>query len=155
MPAGENVTFLIVDDDEVAIMGMRRAIKKLDLCNPVEVARNGEEALEKLRTEPNGVKRPFLVTLDLNMPRMGGLQFLEEVRQDPNLHDAIIFVMTTSDAPKDITAAYDRNIAGYILKDNAVETLARALNLLWDYSDTVTFPGTPVREGEQMRQAQG
>jgi len=141
MPTKDDVTFLIVDDDEVAIMGIRRAIKKLGLDNPVEEARNGEEALDKLRAKTGGVDRPFLVTLDLNMPRMGGLQFLQEIRCDPNLQDTIIFVMTTSDAPTDITAAYEKNIAGYILKDNAVETLNRALGMLGDFSHTVLFPG--------------
>ena len=140
---GKDVTFLIVDDDEVAIMGMRRAIKKLALDNPIEVARNGEEALEILRGKGDGIKRPYLVTLDLNMPRMGGLEFLGEVRRDPDLQDAIIFVMTTSDAPTDITAAYAKNIAGYILKDNAFETLKRALGLLNSYSGAVTFPLAP------------
>lgn len=139
----KDVTFLIVDDDEVAIMGMRRAIKKLALDNPIEEARNGEEALEILRRNDDVLRRPYLVTLDLNMPRMGGLEFLSEVRNDPALQDAIIFVMTTSDAPNDITAAYAKNIAGYILKDNAFETLKRALSLLDFYSGTVTFPVTP------------
>ena len=143
MTKGKDVTFLIVDDDDVAIMGMKRAIKKLELDNPIEVARNGEEALDILRRTENGVSRPYLVTLDLNMPRMGGLEFLSEVRRDPQLQDAIIFVMTTSDAPTDITAAYAKNIAGYILKDNAFETLRHALSLLNSYSGTVTFPLSP------------
>ena len=151
MPKGEEVTFLIVDDDEVAIMGMRRAIKKLQLANPIEEARDGEEALAKLR-DGSGVKQPFLVTLDLNMPRMGGLEFLEEIRKDAALQDAIIFVMTTSDAPKDITAAYSKNVAGYILKDNAFETLRRALRMLESFSGTVTFPcaRSPARAGTRV-----
>lgn len=136
----KDVTFLIVDDDEVAIMGMRRAIKKLALENPIEVAHNGEEALDILRATDKGVRKPYLVTLDLNMPRMGGLEFLKVVREDTDLQDAIIFVMTTSDAPKDITAAYSKNIAGYILKDNAFETLRRALSMLNSYTHAVTFP---------------
>ena len=136
---GDRVTFLVVDDDDVAIMGMQRAIRKLDLANPVEIARNGEEALERLRAE-NGVKRPYVVTLDLNMPRMGGLEFLEVVREDEALQDAIIFVVTTSDAPRDIAAAYSQNIAGYIVKDNAFETLKSALGLLRAYTNVVRLP---------------
>lgn len=136
---GESVTFLVVDDDDVAIMGMQRAIRKLDLANPVEIARNGEEALERLRAQ-DGVKRPYIVTLDLNMPRMGGLQFLEIVRDDATLQDAIIFVVTTSDAPTDIAAAYSQNIAGYIVKDNAYETLKSALGMLRTYTNVVRLP---------------
>lgn len=139
--AGDRVTFLIVDDDDVAIMGMQRAIRKLELSNPIEVARNGEEALEKLKeSDPSGIRRPFVVTLDLNMPRMGGLEFLEQVRTDAALQDAVIFVVTSSDAPKDITAAYARNIAGYIVKDNATESLRSALNLLKSYCSIVRLP---------------
>lgn len=152
--SGERVTFLVVDDDDVAIMGMKRAIKKLDLANPVEIARNGEEALAKLREEGEGaVDRPFIVTLDLNMPRMGGLQFLEEVRQDKALQDAIIFVVTTSDAPHDITTAYSRNIAGYIVKDNAYETLKSALSLLKTYTKVVRLPGQNATAGGELRLA--
>lgn len=138
---GEKVTFLIVDDDDVAVMGMQRAIRKLELSNPIEVARNGEEALSKLRSRDEGIiQKPYIVTLDLNMPKMGGLQFLEEVRRDAELQDAVIFVVTTSDAPKDITSAYARNVAGYIIKDNAIETLKAALSLLQNYCQIVRLP---------------
>ena len=136
---GNRVTFLVVDDDDVAIMGMQRAIRKLDLANPVEIARNGEEALERLRAQ-DGVARTYIVTLDLNMPRMGGLEFLGAVRDDERLQDAIIFVVTTSDAPTDIAAAYAQNIAGYIVKDNAYETLKSALGLLRAYTNVVRLP---------------
>lgn len=151
---GERVTFLVVDDDDVAIMGMKRAIRKLELTNPVEIARNGEEALEKLRMiGDDRIHRPFIVTLDLNMPRMGGLQFLEEVRRDAELQDAIIFVVTTSDAPADITTAYSRNIAGYIVKDNAYETLKSALNLLRSYTRVVRLPEGGAPNGSELRLA--
>lgn len=145
---GDRVTFLIVDDDDVAIMGMQRAIRKLDLANPIEIARNGEEALALLR---DGVERPYIVTLDLNMPRMGGLEFLEEVRNDATLQDAIIFVVTTSDAPRDIAAAYSRNIAGYIVKDNAYETLKSALDLLRNYTGIVKLPNTAPSRMMELR----
>lgn len=140
-PKGDRVTFLIVDDDDVAIMGMERAIRKLELSNPIEFARDGEEALEKLRSrEADGVRKPFVITLDLNMPRMNGLEFLAAIRKDTDLQDAVVFVVTTSDAPRDITAAYSRNIAGYIVKDNATETLRSALDLLQSYCHIVRLP---------------
>ncbi len=149
---GSRVTFLVVDDDEVAIMGMKRAIRKLKLSNPVEIARDGEEALAMLRSEGDtGVRRPFIVTLDLNMPRMGGLEFLEEIRRDRSLQDAIIFVVTTSDAPKDIAAAYSRNIAGYIVKDDAYQTLKSALGLLRSYTTAVRLPDAPSAPQLELR----
>ena len=147
---GRKVTFLIVDDDEVAIMGMKRAIRKLELSNPVEIARNGEEALALLR-DGRTVRKPFIVTLDLNMPRMGGLEFLEELRGDKALNDSVVFVMTTSDAPADITRAYARNIAGYIVKDNAYETLKSSLALLNDYARVVRLPDENARQTSELR----
>ena len=140
-----------MDDDDVAIMGMQRAIRKLDLSNPVEIARDGEEALAMLRGADGRVNRPYIVTLDLNMPRMGGLEFLEEVRQDEALHDAIIFVVTTSDAPSDIAAAYSQNIAGYIIKDNAYETLKSALDLLRTYTNLVRLPQADAAATLELR----
>lgn len=149
---GSKVTFLIVDDDEVAVMGIKRAIRKLNLANPVEVAHNGEEALEILR-DSHKIRKPYLVTLDLNMPRMGGLEFLEEMRSDADINDSIVFVMSTSDAPADITKAYEKNIAGYIIKDNAYETLKSALALLKDYTQIVQLPLQSVQPNSELRLA--
>lgn len=150
----KRVTFLIVDDDDVAVMGMRRAIRKLELSNPIEVASDGEDALDRLRgVHGDGVQRPYIVTLDLNMPRMGGLDFLEEVRCDPELQDAVIFVVTTSDAPDDITSAYAKNIAGYIVKEDTFETLKRALTLIRDYTEIVRLPVAADRPRNELRLA--
>ncbi len=99
------VRFLIIDDDHVSVLAIKRALKKLKIINPVQVARDGREALEMLRGEFGDGHRlpPYLVTLDLNMPRMNGFEFLEEVRKDPALHRLVIFVvmLTTSLNPQD------------------------------------------------------
>ena len=96
------VKFLIVDDDMVSVMAIKRPLKKLKIVNPVQVAKDGQQALEILRGEKNGAEftPPFLVTLDLNMPRMNGFEFLEEIRKDYSLQRAVIFVLSTSDAPR-------------------------------------------------------
>ena len=73
---GDRVTFLVVDDDDVAVMGMQRAIRKLELSNPVEIARDGEAALAKLRCADGGVSRPYIVTLDLNMLTARGVRLV-------------------------------------------------------------------------------
>src|SRR5258708_32370760 len=91
------VTVLLVDDDKVDTMAVRRSFQALNIANPVIEARNGIEALDRLRGL-NGyekVPRPCLVMLDLNMPRMGGIEFLEELRNDPALRRILVFVMTT------------------------------------------------------------
>ena len=141
MKLQHEVTFLIVDDDEVSVMSMERAIRKLRLTNPVEVAQDGREALQMLRrTDPDGVRAPFIILLDLNMPRMGGLEFLAEVRLDSELRDCVVFVMTTSDAPDDIAAAYAQKVAGYIVKDDAVDSMRRAMEMLGVYTRIVKLP---------------
>lgn len=136
------INFLLVDDDQVSIMAIKRALKKLKIINPVTVARDGEEALQILRGEcgQDGLLPPYLITLDLNMPRMDGFEFLEQVRKDPALHRAVIFVLSTSDAPKDIDAAYAKNIAGYIVKDNLGNSFVRALDMIDSYSKVVELP---------------
>ena len=136
------VKFLIVDDDQVSVMAIKRALKKLKILNPIVEASDGQYALDILREEAkaeNGLP-PFLVTLDLNMPRMDGFEFLEAVRNDPTLHRAVIFVLSTSDTPNDIAAAYDRNIAGYIVKDDLGDSFEAALNMIDSYARVVELP---------------
>lgn len=140
--ATEPVTFLIVDDDQVSIMAIKRALKKLRILNPILVAHDGREALSVLRCAhaKHGKLPPFLVTLDINMPRMNGFEFLEELRKDEALHRAVIFVLSTSDTPKDIAQAYDSNIAGYIVKDNLGDSFLRALDMIDSFSKVVELP---------------
>ncbi len=136
------VRFLIIDDDQVSVLAIKRALKKLKIINPVQVARDGREALDMLKVEMGNAQDlpPYLVTLDLNMPRMNGFEFLEEVRQDPSLHRLVIFVLSTSDAPADVANAYDNNIAGYIVKDNLGDSFVKALDMIDCFSKVVEFP---------------
>lgn len=136
------VTILIVDDDDVDVEDIRRALTKLRIANPVRVAVDGVDALEILRGE-NGAEKlelPYLIILDINMPRMNGLEFLREIRADPALRRSIVFVLTTSDDERDRTAAYDKNVAGYILKTDPVTTLDQALSMLNRYWRLIEFP---------------
>lgn len=137
MPHKE-ITVFLIDDDDVDVMGVKRAFKKAKILNPIVVAKDGVDALEQLRA--GKVTKPYLVLLDLNMPRMGGLEFLDEVRKDSKLKDSIIFVLTTSKAEQDKCAAYQRNIAGYIVKENVGEEFLDAVSLLDMYWKIVEFP---------------
>ncbi|HYD18419.1 MAG TPA: response regulator [Patescibacteria group bacterium] len=134
----DNVTVLIVDDDEVDVMGVRRAFVKSGLDNPLVVVENGQAALDKLREDE--VAKPYLVLLDLNMPRMGGIEFLCEARKDARLHKAIVFVFTTSKAEEDKCRAYQHNVAGYIVKDRSAGGFINAVELLHKYARNVEFP---------------
>jgi len=138
----KEVQFLIVDDDSVSVMSIERAIKKLRLVNPVRTAVNGQEALDILRGH-NGkvrIEPPYVVILDLDMPQMSGIEFLEEVRADPELKSAVIFVLTASDAPEDVTLAYEKNIAGYVVKENAYDTFRQTLSMIDTFSSVVVLP---------------
>ncbi len=138
----KNVTFLIVDDDEVDVMTLKRAFKKLKVANPQITAKDGIEGLEYLRGEggKKKIEEPFIVLLDLNMPRMNGLEFLEEIRKDESLKQAIIFVMSTSDSDQDRLNAYNKNIAGYILKSDPAEGFTKAIEMLDHYWRVVELP---------------
>ena len=138
---------LLVDDDEIEQEGFRRALSRRPLDAQLVTAEDGMEALHILRGA-NGHPRmmqPFVVLLDLNMPRMTGIEFLQELRTDPKLRSTIVFVLTTSNDERDRRASYDLNVAGYVVKDEVGRDYARVLEFLECYSETVTFP--PERFG--------
>jgi len=134
--------FLIVDDDQVSVMAMQRAMQKLKIVNETEVCSDGQDALEFLQRAAQKFANlpPYIVMLDLNMPRMGGLEFLDAIRADPALSRVVVFVFTTSDTPDDVRSAYSRNVAGYIVKENPSETFAAALDMLESYVRIVELP---------------
>jgi CheY-like chemotaxis protein len=134
----KDVTILLVDDDEVDVMGIKRAFSKARLENSIIVASDGMEALAKLRE--GKVVQPYLVLLDLNMPRMNGLEFLETARRDPGLRGAIVFVLTTSRDQGDMQRAYQYNVAGYIVKERIEQGFINAIDLLNQYTRINKFP---------------
>ena len=138
----EPVKFLIVDDDEVSIMKIKRAISKANLGNPVIVAMDGIEALDILRGDggKDKLSQPYIVTLDINMPRMDGHQFLKEIRSDPILQNVVVFVLTTSANEEDIAAAYEQHVAGYILKENSENGLIEKISMIENFTNLVVLP---------------
>lgn len=137
----KKTSLLLIDDDEVDVMTVRRAFKKNNITNPLYIAHDGLEALTMLRGDAlpkllTGQRR--LILLDLNMPKMGGIEFLRELRADPELKPIPVIVLTTSNEDQDKVEAYNLNVAGYILKPvtfskfvEAVETL----NKYWSLSE--------------------
>jgi CheY-like chemotaxis protein len=132
----KNLSVMLVEDDEVDIMNLQRAFKKNNLQNPLYIANNGLEALAMLRGEGQEAitPTPRVILLDVNMPKMGGIEFLRELRADPNLQSISVFILTTSNEDCDKLAAYDLNVAGYIIKpisfDSFVEAIAK-LEAYW------------------------
>ncbi len=131
------LNILLVEDDELDVMNVQRAFKKNHIVNPLYVAGNGVEALEILRGDAMPKERR-LILLDLNMPMMGGIEFLKELRADPELKATTVVVLTTSDEERDKVKAFDLNVAGYILKPVTlaafIEIMA-TLNKYWSVNE--------------------
>lgn len=135
------LSFLLIDDDEVDVMTVKRAFKKNNITSPLYTASNGIEALAMLRGKDMPKLLPGhrrLILLDLNMPKMGGIEFLRELRADPELRPLPVIVLTTSNEDKDKVEAYNLNVAGYIIKpvtfSKFVEAMA-TLNKYWTLNE--------------------
>lgn len=136
-----DIKVLLVDDDDVDAEMVIRGFKKSRIGNEITVAEDGIQALEILRQ--NGTEaysKPYIVLLDLNMPRMNGFDFLDELRRDEMLRDSIVFVLTTSKADADRARSYAKNVAGYIVKSEVGPSFQNAVQLLQCYWTTVTMP---------------
>lgn len=140
-PEGTPVHLLLVEDDDIDAMGVERALKRRRIVNPLVRARDGVEALEFLRG--GKVARPYLILLDLNMPRMGGLEFIRELRDDPALANSVVFVLTTSKSDEDLAAAYRSHVAGYIVKSEIGDSFGGLVRMLDAYWQIVELPKMP------------
>ena len=137
MPTSQEVTILLVEDDEIDVKALLKAFKKLKIANPVTVAKDGIEGWEALQSLP----RPFLVIMDINMPRMSGLELLKKMRASKDFHDAIVFILTTSTDEQDKFEAYNLNVAGYMLKSDMGTSFIRAIEMVERYWRVIEFPG--------------
>lgn len=137
------ISVLLVEDDDVDAMNVKRAFKKVNISNPLHHAENGLQALNMLRGT-NGEERltptPRIILLDINMPRMNGIEFLHELRKDPELHALSVVVLTTSNEERDKIAAYNLNVAGYILKPVEPEKFIEAVSTLNMYWTLIEMP---------------
>jgi CheY-like chemotaxis protein len=134
-----SITVFLVEDNAVDAMGMLRAFSKANLCNTVVVASDGIDALSKLR-DGKTVQKPYVILLDLNMPRMNGIEFLREIRVDDALKDAVVFVLSTSSAASDRRTAFAQNIAGYIVKGGETNGFLNVAGLLDQYARVCELP---------------
>ncbi|GCB02240.1 response regulator receiver domain protein (CheY-like) [Sulfuriferula multivorans] len=131
-----NQPILLVEDDEVDAMTVKRALKDLHVTNPLVLRENGEEALAYLR-DPNNEK-PCLILLDLNMPVMGGIEFLQVDKHDDTLKAIPVVVLTTSQEQQDKVASFNLGVAGYMAKPVAYQQFVevmRTINAYWTISE--------------------
>jgi CheY-like chemotaxis protein len=136
MRGSKIVTILLVEDDEIDVKALKWAFDKLKIANPLVVARDGVAAWEMLQT----LSRPYLIITDINMPRMNGIELLRKIRQSEQFRDSIIFALTTSNDEEDKIAAYNLNVAGYMLKTDMGTSFQRAIALIDNYWKVVEFP---------------
>ncbi|MFC1478344.1 response regulator [Candidatus Margulisiibacteriota bacterium] len=139
----QRVNVLMIEDDDVDFMGIKRIFKESHISSQLHRAKDGHEALAMLRGEGGhkALGRPYLILLDIKMPGMDGIEFLKEVRRDPEHKSAIIFIFTTSKHDEDRVAAYKYNVAGYITKSGFGNTLINTLQMIDAYCREVDFPG--------------
>jgi CheY-like chemotaxis protein len=151
----QSVKILLVEDDSIDVKAFQRAMSKLKISNPVTIARDGVEGWEFLQdcVANNRENTPNLVILDINMPRMNGLELLTKIRNDKNLHHLIIFVLTTSNDEKDKFEAFNQNVAGYMLKSDMGNSFIRAVELIDSYWRVVEFPDPTFMPKEQPEPA--
>ena len=128
---------LLVEDNDLDAEKVVRAFARLGVARPLVRARNGLEALETLRAsaQQGRPRGPHVVLLDLNMPRMNGIEFLEELRAEPAIAATPVFVLTTSGRETDIAAAHRHHVAGYMVKPRTMAEMLdtlRAASLFWD-----------------------
>jgi CheY-like chemotaxis protein len=134
-----SLNILLVEDDEIDVMNVKRAFDNNHITNPVYVAGNGLEALEKLRSGaiPQGRR---IVLLDLNMPKMNGIEFLRELRSDPALAPTPVVVLTTSNNDHDKIDAFKLNVAGYLVKPVTFAEFSELMVTLNKYWTLVEMP---------------
>lgn len=131
-----NKPILLVEDDQVDAMTVKRALKELRVTNPLAHVENGEAALRHLRDPAN--KKPCIILLDLNMPVMNGIEFLQVLKRDDQLKATPVVVLTTSEEQQDKLNSFNLGVAGYMAKPvdykQFVEVM-RSINTYWTISE--------------------
>lgn len=135
------VNILLLEDDDGHAKAFTRAFKKAEIANPITRVVDGVEAFEKLRGEnTESLQEPYVIISDINMPRMDGIEFIKKLREDPELQNAVVFMLSTSNSSFDITLSYMHNVAGYICKDSVGEDFIHLVNLMKNYWRIVDLP---------------
>jgi CheY-like chemotaxis protein len=132
------LNILLVDDDEVDIMNMKRAFQKNGITHPLFIANNGEEALWMLKF--SDMPKPNVILLDINMPKMNGLEFLSILRQDDYGKDISVFVITSSNEEIDKIKAHQLHVSGYLLKPLTSTEMLNKVDTLNNFWEVCEFP---------------
>ena len=129
-----NQPILLVEDNPVDLDLTLRAFKSRKLTNPIEIARDGEEAISFIEKWKNGDPVPVVILLDLNLPKVNGLEVLETIKKHPDFRTIPVVVLTTSSESRDVKASYQLGANSYIVKpvdfDKFME-VAKQIELYW------------------------
>ena len=127
---------LLVEDDQVDAMTVKRALKELNITNKLSIVHNGEEALTFLRNPEN--EKPGIILLDLNMPKMNGIEFLQIAKKDDGLKRIPVVVLTTSKEDQDKVDSFNFGVAGYMIKPvdyRKFVEVVKTIDLYWTLSE--------------------
>lgn len=141
----QRIHLLLVEDDDLDVMNVHRALAQAPEVASITVARDGIEALKMLRAGELPMER-LVTVIDLRMPRMSGLDLLREIRQDPRLKRIPSVVLTTSDDPHDRDAAFCLGAAGYFVKPAAPGRFRQIMDALRSYWSVAEFPPPPMMD---------
>ena len=135
----QKLRILLIEDNFIEIMKMKRSIEFLGLEHQVQEAKNGEEALEILH---NKSTYPDIILLDLNMPKVSGIDFLTIIKNNESLRHIPVIVLTTSNNHKDLFECYKLGISGYMLKPLKYEDYTSKIEKLltyWSVNELITY----------------
>ena len=140
--SGRPVSLLLVEDDDGDAKAIQRAFQKSKIGNPIHRAIDGVDALDLMKGTNGKTKlvHPYLLLVDLNMPRMNGIELVEAMREDVELRHSIVFILTTSKREEDKVAAYNLNVAGYIVKVRAGQDFLNLIDLMDAFWRIVEVP---------------
>ncbi len=134
----KTTSLLIVEDDDVDYKLLMRSFAQRKIANVTVRAKDGLDAWEKIKS--GEIQKPFIVLLDLNMPRMNGKELLTEIRNDPEHTNTVVFLMTTSTDKNDIKESFSKHAAGYFLKDNVQGSIDKMVEVIDGYWQIVVLP---------------
>jgi CheY-like chemotaxis protein len=135
---------MIIEDDVADVLIIKRAIKELHIKNELVQLNNGEEGLEYLKSHPNSL--PCIIFLDLNMPKMNGIEFLKIIKNDDRLKQIPVIALTTSQNTDDIANCFKSGIAGYIIKPVDYKKFVKAVRIVDLYWMISQMPSEPPFE---------
>jgi len=142
MTTGRKVSILLVEDNDFDVRRIERAISKIGADMPLFRAIDGQDALEMLRGQV--IERPMVILLDINMPRMNGIEFLRELRSEPEFSRIPVHVVTTSDYYRDISAVYEFGVNGYYVKPSTGQEMTDITRSLLHLATISHYPEPPA-----------